>query len=264
MPKQRLDVAVVARGLTASRELAQRLIMAGEVVVDGRVVDRPATAIAEGAEIVLKARPRFVSRGGDKLQAALDAFRLDVQGALCADIGASTGGFTDCLLQAGAARVYAVDVGHGILDQRLRNDPRVVVMEETNARYVEALPEPVSLVTIDASFISLKLLLPVARAWLARQTGGALPSETDVNRVRELPSVVALIKPQFEAGEREVSKGRGVIRDPEVHARVVQDVLAFAESSGWQVSGQIRSPLTGPKGNVEFLAWLTERRQDVS
>ncbi len=245
--------------MTQSRELAQRLIMAGEVLVDGRVVDRPATAVAEGAEIVLKARPRFVSRGGEKLQAALEAFRLDVSGAVCADIGASTGGFTDCLLQAGATRVYAIDVGHGILDQRLRGDPRVVVMESTNARYVEALPEPVSLVTIDAAFISLKLLLPAARQWLA----AAPPSETigeDAPRVvREHPGVVALIKPQFEAGEREVSKGRGVIRDPEVHERVLRDVFAFAEGDGWVVNGHIRSPLVGPKGNVEFLAWMVRR-----
>ncbi len=257
MPKQRLDVAVVARGLTASRELAQRLIMAGEVLVDGRVIDRPATAVVEGAEIVLKARPRFVSRGGDKLQAALDAFRLDVRGATCADVGASTGGFTDSLLQAGATRVYAIDVGHGILDQRLRVDPRVVVMESTNARYVESLPEPVTLVTIDASFISLKLLLPVAKRWLTTRPGGVAASADGPNRVSELPSIVALIKPQFEAGEREVSKGRGVIRDPDVHARVIQEVLAFAEAEGWVVSGQIRSPLIGPKGNVEFLVWLT-------
>ena len=249
MSKLRLDLAVVARGLTTSRELAQRLIMAGEVTVDGRVVDRPATAVAEEAEIVLKAKPRFVSRGGDKLQAALDAFKLDVRGAVCADVGASTGGFTDSLLQAGAARVYAVDVGRGI--------PRVVVMEGTNARYVDALPEPVSLVTIDASFISLKLILPVVRNWMTKRAADAAPSDESLRRVTEVPAAVALIKPQFEAGEREVSKGRGVIRDPQVHERVLREVFAFAESQGWTLRGQIRSPLTGPKGNVEFLAWLT-------
>jgi len=257
MSKLRLDLAVVARGLTTSRELAQRLIMAGEVTVDGRVIDRPATAVAEGAEIVLKAKPRFVSRGGDKLQAALDAFRLDVRDAVCADVGASTGGFTDSLLQAGAARVYAVDVGRGILDQKLRGDPRVVVMEGTNARYVDSLPEPVSLVTIDASFISLKLILPVVRNWLTARTADAAPTDEALRRVNDVPAVVALIKPQFEAGEREVSKGRGVIRDPQVHERVLRDVFAFAEAQGWTLRGQIRSPLTGPKGNVEFLAWLT-------
>ena len=257
MSKLRLDLAVVARGLTTSRELAQRLIMAGEVTVDGRVVDRPATAVAEEAEIVLKAKPRFVSRGGDKLQAALDVFKLDVRGAVCADVGASTGGFTDSLLQAGAARVYAVDVGRGILDQKLRGDPRVVVMEGTNARYVDALPEPVSLVTIDASFISLKLILPVVRNWMTKRAADAAPSDESLRRVAEVPAAVALIKPQFEAGEREVSKGRGVIRDPQVHERVLREVFAFAESQGWTLRGQIRSPLTGPKGNVEFLAWLT-------
>lgn len=257
MSKQRLDVAVTTRGLTASRELAQRLIMAGEVTVDGRVIDRPATAVAEGADIQIKARPRFVSRGGDKLQAALDAFQLDVSGAVCADVGASTGGFTDSLLQAGAARVYAVDVGRGILDQRLRGDARVVVMEGTNARYVESLAEPVSLVTIDASFISLKLLLPVVRSWLAPKQSAEAPTAEEARRVRVLPGVVALIKPQFEAGAREVSKGRGVIRDPEVHARVLREIFDFAEVQGWTLRGQIQSPLTGPKGNIEFLAWLT-------
>lgn len=257
MSKLRLDLAVVARGLTTSRELAQRLIMAGEVTVDGRVVDRPATAVAEEAEIVLKAKPRFVSRGGEKLQAALDTFKLDVRDAICADVGASTGGFTDSLLQAGAARVYAVDVGRGILDQKLRGDPRVVVMEGTNARYVDSLPEPVSLVTIDASFISLKLILPVVRSWLAKPAVDAASTDEALRRVLDTPTVVALIKPQFEAGEREVSKGRGVIRDPQVHERVLREVFAFAESQGWTLRGQIRSPLTGPKGNVEFLAWLT-------
>ena len=257
MSKQRLDVAVTTRGLTASRELAQRLIMAGEVTVDGRVIDRPATAVAEGADIQIKARPRFVSRGGDKLQAALDAFQLDVSGAVCADVGASTGGFTDSLLQAGAARVYAVDVGRGILDQRLRGDARVVVMEGTNARYVESLAEPVSLVTIDASFISLKLLLPVVRSWLAPRQSPETPTADEARRVRAAPGVVALIKPQFEAGAREVSKGRGVIRDPEVHARVLREIFDFAEAQGWTLRGQIQSPLTGPKGNIEFLAWLT-------
>ena len=164
---------------------------------------------------------------------------MRVSGWVCADVGASTGGFTDCLLQNGAARVYAIDVGSGILDWRLRNDPRVLVMEETNARYVEQLPEPVELVTIDASFISLKILLPVAQKWLAPEG-----------------EIVALIKPQFEAGKNRVGKG-GVVRDPEVHREVLLNVLTFAESLGLRTAGLIRSPLLGPAGNVEFLArWV--------
>ena len=239
MPRLRLDQLVHARGLTASRELARRLIMAGEVRVDGQTVDRPATLVADGATIELKARPRFVSRGGEKLDAALDAFRLDMAGWVCADLGASTGGFTDALLQRGAARVYAIDVGHGILDYRLRTDARVVVMEQVIARYLERLPEPVRLVTIDASFISLKLLLPVARGWLP-PTGG---------------EIVALIKPQFEAGRGQVGKG-GIVKDPAIHRQVLTAILGWALANGLPPAGLIRSPITGAEGNVEFLAWL--------
>ncbi len=241
MAKSRLDQRVHALGLTDSRELARRLIMAGEVLVNGQRVDRPATAVDDGAAITLKAKPRFVSRGGEKLEAALAHFQIDVAGRVCADVGASTGGFTDCLLQRGAARVYAIDVGHGVLDLRLRRDARVVVMEETNARYLARLPEPVDFVSIDAAFISLKLLLPAAQGWLA----GA-PAE-----------IVALIKPQFEAGRAEVSRGGGVIRDPRVHQRVLVEVLNSAAALGLAVRGLRRSPLVGPKGNAEFLAWLT-------
>jgi 23S rRNA (cytidine1920-2'-O)/16S rRNA (cytidine1409-2'-O)-methyltransferase len=244
MPKTRLDQRVVELGLTESREQARRLIMAGEVLVNGQIVDRPAASVIAEAEIVLKSRPRFVSRGGEKLEAALAGFGLEVAGRVCADVGASTGGFTDCLLQRGAARVYAMDVGHGILDYRLRTDPRVVVMEETNARYVPHLPEPVSLITIDASFISLKTLLPVLKAWLPTPSA------------EERGEVVALIKPQFEAGRRDVNKGGGVIKDPAIHRRVLEEVLRFAAGQGLAVRGLLRSPLLGPKGNTEFLAWL--------
>ncbi|HMD79695.1 MAG TPA: TlyA family RNA methyltransferase, partial [Anaerolineales bacterium] len=162
---------------------------------------------------------------------------------------ASTGGFTDCLLQRGAAKVYAIDVGKGILHWKLRNDPRVVVMEETNARFVESLPEQVSLVTVDASFISLKILLPVVKSWILPSPPAPLPTGEG--------SIVVLIKPQFEAGKRDVSRGDGVIRDPEIHKQVLLDVLGFAEQEGFHARGLIKSPLLGPKGNAEFLAWLS-------
>ncbi len=165
MVRKRLDLLLVERGLAESRAKAQALIMAGEVRVDGEVAFKPAAPVEAGARLDVERGPRFVSRGGEKLEAALEAFALDVRGWVCADVGASTGGFTDCLLQRGAARIYAIDVGKGILHWKLRNDPRVVVMEGTNARHVEALPEPVSLVTVDASFISLKILLPVVKGW---------------------------------------------------------------------------------------------------
>jgi len=256
--KQRLDQRLHARGLTESREQGRRLIMAGEVTVDGQMVDRPAAMVADDAVIAIKVRPRFASRGGEKLDAALEHFKIDVAGLVCADVGASTGGFTDCLLQRGAARVYAIDVGHGILDYRLRADPRVVVMEDTNARYLEQLPEPVQFVSMDASFISLKLLLPVVKQWLMREGAGEQRGERDSPHPSSFtlhPSIVALIKPQFEAGRKDVGKG-GVVRDPDVHRRVLREVLEFAARSGLGPRGLVRSPLTGPKGNVEFLAWL--------
>lgn len=253
MAKVRLDVLLVERGLAESRAKAQALIMAGEVRVDGQVALKPATAVDPATRLDVEQGPRFVSRGGEKLEAALEQFHLQVRDRVCADVGASTGGFTDCLLQRGAAKVYAIDVGKGILHWKLRNDPRVVVMEQTNARFVQALPEPVALVTVDASFISLKLLLPVARNWLAASPASGLRTEDG----RESDGqVVALIKPQFEAGRQDVARGDGVIRDPVVHRQVLLDVLSFAESQGFGVRGLIRSPLLGPKGNVEFLAWL--------
>ena len=167
MTKVRLDILLVERGLAESRAKAQALIMAGQVRVNGQTALKAATAIEPDSKLTIDSGPRFVSRGGEKLDAALEAFKVDVTGLTCADVGASTGGFTDCLLQRGAAKVYAIDVGKGILHWKLRNDPHVVVMEETNARFVESLPEPISLATIDASFISLKILLPVVKKWLA-------------------------------------------------------------------------------------------------
>ncbi|CAG0969850.1 16S/23S rRNA (cytidine-2'-O)-methyltransferase TlyA [Anaerolineae bacterium] len=238
-PKERLDVLLVERGSADSREAARRLIMAGEVRVNGQVVSKPGQRVSVDAPISLRAAPRFVSRGGEKLDAALSAFGLSVEGLVCADVGASTGGFTDCLLQRGAHKVYAIDVGYGQLDYRLRGDSRVVVMERVNARYLESLPEKVSFVCLDASFIPLKLLLPAVIGWLQEQA-----------------EVIPLIKPQFEAGRADVGKN-GVVRSAEVHARVLHEVLYFAHESGFGVGGLVRSPLKGPAGNAEFLAWLT-------
>lgn len=236
--KVRLDVLVAERGLAPSREAARRMIMAGEVRVEGELRDKPGMRVARQVAVEVRQAPRFVSRGGEKLAAALAAFAVNVRDRVCADVGASTGGFTDCLLQHGARRVYAIDVGYGQLDYGLRSDARVVVMERTNARHVTVLDEPVSLVVADVSFISLRYLLPAVRGWL--------DSAADL---------ILLIKPQFEAGRGQVGKG-GVVRDPETHRRVLADVLDAAQADGFAVSGLIRSPLKGPAGNVEFLAWL--------
>jgi 23S rRNA (cytidine1920-2'-O)/16S rRNA (cytidine1409-2'-O)-methyltransferase len=258
MPKTRLDILLTERGLVESRAKAQALIMAGQVRVNGQTALKAGAAISAESTLTVDAGPRFVSRGGEKLDAALDAFAIDVRDLVCVDVGASTGGFTDCLLQHGAAKVYAIDVGKGILHWKMRNDPRVVVMEETNARFVESLPEPVSLATIDASFISLKTLLPVVKSWFTPtplDPSGHSPHFRRKWGERE-GGVIALIKPQFEAGKKDVSRGDGVIRDPVIHKQVLTDVLNFAQSDGWSVRGLVRSPLLGPKGNVEFLAWL--------
>jgi 23S rRNA (cytidine1920-2'-O)/16S rRNA (cytidine1409-2'-O)-methyltransferase len=252
--KIRLDLLLVERGLVESRALAQRFVMAGQVRVDDQVVLKPATKVNEDAELVIDRGQRFVSRGGQKLEAALQAFELPVEGRICADVGASTGGFTDCLLQHGARRVYAIDVGRGILEWNLRQNPRVVVMEGTNARYVERLPEPVSLVTMDASFISLKILLPAVKNWFL--VGPDAAEEMTRHQHEDVGDVIALIKPQFEAGKEEARRGKGVIRDPNIHARVLSEILSFAQSAGYSVRGLVRSPLEGAKGNLEFLTWL--------
>lgn len=249
--KVRLDVLLSDRGLAPSREAARRMIMAGEVRVEGEIRDKPGQRVPADARLDVRQAPRFVSRGGEKLAAALDAFPLTVSERICADVGASTGGFTDCLLQYGAAKVYAIDVGYGQLDYRLRSDPRVVVLERTNARYLERLDQPVSLVVVDASFISLRLLLPVFRAWL----DSAGPGSATLG-------VIALIKPQFEAGKGQVGKG-GVVRDPALHRRVLHDVLAAAVEDGYTIRGLIPSPLKGPAGNIEFLAWLSTQQIDL-
>lgn len=260
MPKKvRVDVLMVERGLVESRSKAQRLVMAGQVRADGQVVLKPSANVETGASLEVDDGPPYVSRGGEKLEFALRSFSVEVGGRVCADVGASTGGFTDCLLQHGAARVYAVDVGKGILHWRLRQDPRVVVMERTNARYLGRLPEPVDLVTIDASFISLKLLLTVVSGWFTGgQTAQADAAGPDHASDRSrIGTVIALVKPQFEIGRKEAAKGDGVIRDPLLHRKVLQEVLGFAQQAGYRVAGLVRSPLVGPKGNVEFLAVLS-------
>jgi 23S rRNA (cytidine1920-2'-O)/16S rRNA (cytidine1409-2'-O)-methyltransferase len=220
-----------------SRSMAQRLIMAGRVRVNGQVEIKASRQFGANDQLQLEEAPRYVSRGGLKLEAALEAFPVEVNGAVCADVGASTGGFTDCLLQHGAVRVYAIDVGHGQLDWGLRNDERVIVKERTNARHLQSLPEPIDLVTVDAAFISLGLLLPRIRTWL--RDGG---------------QSVCLIKPQFEAGPDRVGKG-GVVREEEVRRQVVSDVMAEAQGLDLLPAGLIESPIQGPKGNHEYLLW---------
>jgi 23S rRNA (cytidine1920-2'-O)/16S rRNA (cytidine1409-2'-O)-methyltransferase len=238
--KERVDVLLVERGLVESRSMAQRLVMAGQVRADGQLIQKPSVQVSKEAVLEVESGPQYVSRGGEKLAGAFAVFSPDVTGLVCVDVGASTGGFTDCLLQNGAAKVYAVDVGKGILHWKIRQDPRVVVMEETNARHVDGFPEAVSFVTIDASFISLKILLPVVRGWFGEGGG----------------RVIALVKPQFEAGREEAARGKGVIKDTRVHRAVLKDVLGFAQEQGFAVLGLDRSPIKGPKGNVEFLAYL--------
>ncbi|MCB0130783.1 MAG: TlyA family RNA methyltransferase [Caldilineaceae bacterium] len=240
--KQRLDLLLVERELVESREMARRLIMAGEVLVDEQVSDKPGRTVPVDAELRVRALPQFVSRGGLKLAAALDAFDFDVQGLIAVDVGASTGGFTDCLLQRHAAHVFAVDVGYGQLAWKVRTDPRVTVLERTNIRHLHELPGAVlaDLAVIDASFISLEKVLPATRQLL-----------------QPYAHVIALIKPQFEAGKGQVGKG-GVVRDARIHRRVVVDVATLAQRLGFIVAGLTVSPAPGPAGNVEFLIRLQQ------
>lgn len=238
MPKQRVDQMLVDRGLAESRTRAQALVMAGLVFAGERKVDKPGQALADDVALEVRGRDHpWVSRGGIKLAHGLDHFGWDVTGAVAIDVGSSTGGFTDVLLSRGAARVYAVDSGTNQLAWKLRQDPRVVVHEQTSARLLTAahVPEPIDLVVCDASFIGLAKVLEVPLGFV--RAGGR---------------VLALIKPQFEAGRAEVGKG-GVVRDPAVHARVCAEVVAWLEQGGWQVRGVVESPITGPEGNVEFL-----------
>ena len=236
--KQRLDQLLVDRGLAESRTRAQALVLSGNVFAGDRRLDKPGTSVASDTDLRVKGRDHpWVSRGGLKLAHALEAFGLSPAGAVCIDVGASTGGFTHVLLENGAASVYAVDVGHGQLAWSLRSDERVLVLERTNARHLtaEQIPEPVDWVVCDASFIGLATVLPAAMA--LTKPGGRL---------------VTLIKPQFEAGRENVGKG-GVVRDPDVHTAVCARVKEWVEGQGWQVQGIVESPIKGPEGNVEFL-----------
>lgn len=229
---------MVERGLSESRERAQALILAGDVRVNGQTARRPAQAIAPDAEVTVTRPPPYVSRGGYKLAHALDRFGISVDELVLADIGASTGGFSDCLLQHGAARVYAIDVGYGQIDYRLRTDPRVVVMERVNARYLEPLPEPVDLAVADLSFISLTKVLPAV-----------------VGSLKPRARLVVLLKPQFEARRNEVGRG-GIVRDPLVHAAVVGRFVHWLSSQGYRILGLTLSPIRGASGNREFLMYL--------
>lgn len=242
MPKKRLDILLVEQGLAESRQKAQATIMSGLVYVNGRKVDKAGNPTDENASIEVRGKAlKYVSRGGLKLEKAMASFPITLTDRVAADIGASTGGFTDCMLQNGARRVYAVDVGYGQLAWNLRSDPRVVCLERTNARYLstEQIPEPLDFASIDVSFISLKLILPALRPLL--KEGG---------------QVACLVKPQFEAGKEKVGK-KGVVRDPAVHLEVLQHFLEHAAQADFHVAGLTYSPIRGPEGNIEYLGYLT-------
>ncbi len=243
MAKQRADVLLVERGLAESREKARALLLAGQVRLGDRVIDKPGILVPEGAELRVLARTPYVSRGGVKLAHALDVFRLDVTGLTVLDVGASTGGFTDCLLQRGARRVYALDVGRGQIDYRLRTDPRVAVIEGVNARYPFPLPEQTDMAVVDVSFISLTLVLPNV---LSALKPGA--------------PVVALVKPQFEAGRKQVQRG-GLVKDPAIHADVLGRIILWIVEHGARLRGLTASPILGGDGNREFFV-LVENKTD--
>ena len=239
--KTRLDVLLVERGYIETRQKAQATIMSGLVFVKGQRVDKPGTAVPNDAEIEVRGSAlKYVSRGGLKLEKAMATFPIDLTGAICGDIGASTGGFTDCMLQNGAVKVYSVDVGYGQLAWKLREDPRVVCMERTNARYLthEQIPDELDFASVDVSFISLKLILP-PRCGVLKDGG----------------HVACLVKPQFEAGKEKVGK-KGVVRDPEVHLEVLEHFLEHAKESGFTVLGLTYSPIRGPEGNIEYLGFI--------
>ena len=241
--KKRLDVLLVERGYAETRTKAQAIIMSGLVYVSGQKADKPGMSFEENSDIEVRgATCPYVSRGGLKLEKALRDFGVDPTGYVCSDSGASTGGFTDCLLQQGASKVFAIDVGYGQLDWKIRSDPRVVVMERTNVRYVtpEQLGEPLDLSVVDVSFISLRIVLPVIKTFLKKNAG----------------QVLCLIKPQFEAGKEKVGK-KGVVRDPSVHKEVLDDFIALTKEIDFKILGLTFSPVKGPEGNIEFLAHLS-------
>ena len=241
--KKRLDVLLTEQGYADTRSKAQAIIMSGQVYVNGQKADKPGVSYEETVELEVRgAVCPYVSRGGLKLEKALRDFGVDPTGFVCSDSGASTGGFTDCLLQQGAKKVFAIDVGYGQLDWKIRSDPRVVVMERTNVRYVtpEQLGEPLDLSVVDVSFISLRIVLPVIRTFLKENAG----------------QVLCLIKPQFEAGKEKVGK-KGVVRDPAVHKEVLDNFVALTQEIGFKILGLTFSPVKGPEGNIEFLAHLT-------
>lgn len=245
--KKRLDVLLVEQGHAETRTKAQAIIMSGLVYVDGQKADKPGVSYGENVSIEVRTGGcPYVSRGGLKLEKALRDFGVDPTGYVCSDSGASTGGFTDCLLQQGASKVFAIDVGYGQLDWKIRSDPRVVVMERTNVRYVtpQMLGEPLDLSVIDVSFISLRIVLPVIKTFL-KPTG----------------QVLCLIKPQFEAGKEKVGK-KGVVRDPAIHKEVLDDFVALTQEVGFTILGLTFSPVKGPEGNIEFLAHLTLDEKD--
>lgn len=238
MAKKRIDALIVERELAESRAKAQALIMAGDVLVNGLPVQKAGTMVNEESEIILAGSPAFVGRGGLKLEHALDSFGIDVTGMTAADIGASTGGFTDCLLKRGAERVYAIDVGYGQLDYRLRKDTRVVVMERVNARYPVELPEKTDIIVIDVSFISVEKILPSVSQLL-----------------KENGKIIVLVKPQFEAKREEVGKG-GIIRNPQIHAKVLARFISWLVLNGFRLKGLTASPVEGASGNREFLVFI--------
>ncbi len=247
--KQRLDSLIFERGLSESREKAKITVMMGLVYVDGQKQDKPGTMLSDTVKIEVRGEALpYVSRGGLKLAKAVSAFAIDLAGKTAMDIGASTGGFTDCMLQNGARRVYAIDVGYGQLAWKLRSDPRVVNLERTNVRYLrpEQVPEPIDFFSVDVAFISLKLVLPVARAFLAEGGLG-----------------VCLIKPQFEAGREKVGK-KGVVRDVGVHVDVVRELTGFALENGFSLLGLTYSPVKGPEGNIEYLMFVQKSDAPVS
>ena len=248
MPKQRLDLVLVDKGLIVSRQRAKAMIMAGKVLVNDRVVDKPGSLVDPLSPILVKQDDHpYVSRGGLKLEKALKSFPICVKNLICLDIGASTGGFTDCLLQFGAKKVYAVDVGYGQLDWKLRQDERVVVIERSNIRHLayETINEQVDMVVADTSFISLKTVIPAAEKFMREDTG-----------------VLALIKPQFEAGKENVGKG-GVVKDPETRKKVVQDIQSFFKERGYAINDVVPSPILGPKGNEEYIMSLTFHKKTI-